>query len=232
MATQPPDTGTSSLFTVLGAVLRPTDEAAAQHKTDFLQLLRQSAPGGEAPKQPGPITEPPPDTSMTTNTINAALDAVAKFEGGYVNDPADPGGETNKGVTLRVLQEVQPGATSADLKKLTSEAARRIFYTRYVDQPGLDKLPDVIQAEAIGLSINAGPDRAIKVLQKAAGVEPDGKLGPATLTAVKKLDNAAVKEAVDNFYIHLVEQKPQLKKFLKGWLNRSAGLNAIPEDKQ
>lgn len=167
---------------------------------------------------------------MTNKTINAALDAAANFEGGYVNDPDDPGGETNKGVTLRTLQSVNPKATSDDLKKLTGDGARKIFRELYVDKPGLDKLPDVLQAEAVGLSINAGASRAIKVLQKAAGVEQDGKLGPVTLAAVRKLDNNAVKEAVDDFYIGLVEQRPKLKKFLKGWLNRSAGMSAIPLD--
>lgn len=170
------------------------------------------------------------ETDMTQKTINTALDKVGLIEGGYVNDPRDPGGETNHGVTLKFLQSVRKGATSADLKALTKDAARELFDEHFVKKPGLDKLADVVQAEAIGLAINAGPAQAIRVLQRAAGVKADGVIGSRTIEAVAALTNDKVKEAVDNFYIDLVQKRPDLRVFLKGWLNRSATLNSIPED--
>lgn len=170
------------------------------------------------------------EDEVTQKTINAALDKVAGIEGGYVNDPSDSGGETNHGVTLKFLKSVQPGATSADLKALDKAQARALFDQHFVKAPGIHRLPDVAQAEAVALSINAGPTAAIKVLQRAAGVEADGKIGPGTIAAVKKLSNDQIKAAVDGFYQRIVDRDPSQKRFLKGWLNRSATISSIPED--
>lgn len=168
--------------------------------------------------------------NMTEKTINAALDKVQAIEGGLVNDPVDPGGLTNRGVTLKFLQSVRPEATEKDLRALTAEDARGLFRQEFVDKVGIDRLPDRVQAEAIGLAINAGPARAIRVLQAAAGAKDDGKVGPKTIEALKGLTDAQVKAAVDDYYISLVERKPELSKFLRGWLNRSASLASVPED--
>lgn len=170
------------------------------------------------------------ENTMTEKTISTTLDKVGVIEGGYVNHPNDPGGETNHGVTLRFLQSVRPGATSKDLKALTKEDARAMFDEHFVRRPGFDQLPDVVQAEAVALGINAGVPTAIRVLQRAAGVEQDGHLGPETLAAVKKVDNATIKNAVDDYYRRIVKKNPKLGVFLKGWLKRSASINAIPHD--
>lgn len=193
---------------------------------------------GEGEPEPNP--DPTVDTAvhqptqpvepMTLKTINTALDKVANFEGGYVNDPVDRGGETNHGVTLKFLRSVQPDAGSAELKRLTKEDARRLFFTHFVDKPGINKLPDVALAEAVSLSINAGPKAAIRVLQRAAGVPADGVIGPVTIKAVEALTNDQIKVAVDNFYHSIVKSNPSQGRFLKGWLNRSAVISSIPED--
>lgn len=168
---------------------------------------------------------------MTIKTIHAALDAVSLFEGGYSNDPDDPGGETNHGVTIGFLQSVRPKATSEDLKKLTKAEARQMFLRHFVLLPKIDMLPDVLQAEVVGLSINAGPRQAIKVVQYLVGIRRDGCIGPDTLKAAQGLTNEDIKRGVDNYYLGLVKARPELAKYIKGWLNRSAGLSAIPEDK-
>lgn len=181
----------------------------------------------------GIVDQPDPqqqDDDMTQKTINAALDKVSGIEGGYVNDPVDRGGETNHGITLKFLQSVQPGATSASLKALDKKQARVLFDQHFVKAPGLNKLPDVAQAEAVALSINAGPTRAIKVLQRAAGVEEDGRIGPGTIAAIKRLTNDQIKVAVDGYYHGIVKANPSQKRFLNGWLNRSAIVSSIPED--
>lgn len=176
------------------------------------------------------LIQPKEEQSMTQRTIDAALNQVQLIEGGYSDDPRDPGGPTNHGVTLKFLKQVRPGATLDDLKALTKDEARSLFREEFVMKPGIDRLPDRVQAEAIGLSINAGPSRAVKVLQAAAGVEADGKVGPKTIAALEKLSDAQVKAAVDDFYRDLVQRRPDLQPFLKGWLNRSAALASIPED--
>jgi lysozyme family protein len=82
------------------------------------------------------------------------------------------------------------------------------------------------------MAINAGPSRAIKLLQKSAGVTADGKLGPKTLEAVKTVDNNSYVDARNNFYTGLVKQNPEkYSKFEKGWVNRSNSFKeTAPED--
>lgn len=170
------------------------------------------------------------EADMTEKTISKTLDTVGVLEGGYVNHPSDPGGETNHGVTLGFLRQVKPNATSADLKALTKDDARAIFDEHFVRRPGFDQLPDAVQAEAVALGINAGIPRAVKVLQQAAGVKEDGHLGPSTLNALRGVSNEKIRAAVDGYYQRLVARRPELGVFLKGWLKRSANINAIPED--
>jgi murein L,D-transpeptidase YcbB/YkuD len=168
--------------------------------------------------------------NMTRRTVETALQKVAGIEGGYSNHPNDTGGPTNHGVTLKTLQGLKPGATLGDLKALDKAEAMDIFREEYVDKPGIHKLPDIVQAEMVALSVNAGPRGAIKALQKGMGLTADGVLGPATVAAASNLTNDQIKDIVDNFYRAIVARNPSQKVFLKGWLNRSAIVNSIPED--
>lgn len=224
-----------TLSNIMGLLVRPSEQpiadttpSAKQDRTGIRLLAQDYLSKDSNGIVKVPLKQEPED--MTEKTINATLDKVGVIEGGYVNNPNDRGGETNHGVTLRFLQSVQPGATSADLKGLTKDKARKLFDEHFVRRPGFDQLPDVVQAEAVALGINAGIPRAIKVLQKAAGVKQDGHLGPETLAAVKGLSNEEIKQAVDQYYIDLVERNPSQRQFLKGWLNRSASISSIPED--
>ncbi len=167
---------------------------------------------------------------MTQQTILRALDAVGAVEGGYVNDPDDPGGETNHGVTIGFLKSIRPGSGSDDLKRLTKEEARSIFYSHFVVLPGIHRLPDVVQAEMVGLSVNAGPKAAIKVLQQICGSVVDGSIGPNTIRAAQGVSNEDIKRAVDGFYHDVVARRPTSAKYIKGWLRRSQMMNQIPLD--
>src|SRR5690606_8907906 len=112
-----------------------------------------------------------------------ALEKVLKHEGGFVNHPADPGGATNKGITIKVYQQFKKGATVADLKKITDAEVSAIYRKNYWDAVKADQLPSGLDYAVFDFAVNSGPSRAAKCLQETLGVTVDGKIGPRTLAA-------------------------------------------------
>lgn len=113
------------------------------------------------------------------DAFDKALAFVLKHEGGYVNDPRDPGGETNFGIS----KAAYPGV---DIKALTREGAAAIYRRDYWDRAGCGNLPAGVAFFHFDTAVNQGPGAAAKFLQLAAGVEADGKIGPKTLAAVQR----------------------------------------------
>lgn len=165
------------------------------------------------------------------------LPIVLKFEGGYANDPTDPGGETNKGITMAVFREcshellgVDP--TSSSLKALTDVQAGIIYKARYWDKMQGDSIRTQELANIVcDFYVNAGTN-ATKLLQRVvngmgATVVEDGVIGPATLQALTKLPTEQVYRAYKQgriaYYKTLGRRFPQ---FLEGWLKR---VNSFPE---
>lgn len=161
-------------------------------------------------------------------------------EGGFVNDPADPGGPTNHGVTLATLQAAGRDLTGdgridiADVQALTREDAIALFLTRYFDRPGLSRLPEALQPQVFDMYVNAGA-MAVKILQrvlKAAGhrLRDDGILGPATLAACEAETDLPNRYAIArrDFYYALAEARPASRKYAcrrdggkGGWITRA-----------
>lgn len=163
---------------------------------------------------------------------------LLQHEGGFVNDPADPGGATNKGVTLatfnRCAQSLLGVAPSlATLRALTDEQAGKIYKALYWDairgdQIVLQPLADIV----FDFYVNAGA-QAVRLLQRVVndlGASPqiaiDGVMGAGTMAALGKADAYAVyaryKQGRADYYKALADRRPSLAKFLKGWLNRVA----------
>lgn len=117
-----------------------------------------------------------------------ALKLVLHYEGGYVNNAADPGGPTNKGITLANYRRfVKSNGTIADLKAITDQEVAKVYRKQYWDVVKGDDLPDGIDFATFDYGVNSGPQRAIKHLQSVVGATPDGKIGPATLSAIKAI---------------------------------------------
>ncbi len=170
-----------------------------------------------------------------------AQEIVAR-EGGYVNDPADPGGPTQYGVTLGTLRALARDVnadgvvTVADVRALSAAQAVEIFLTRYFDRPGLCLLPAALQASVFDMYVNAGPT-AIKLLQRVLNAQGhklrcDGVLGPATLAAVNTCDAQALVDlygvARRDFYYQLADARPASRKYALrrdggkgGWITRA-----------
>lgn len=120
-----------------------------------------------------------------------SVTAVLKHEGGFVDHPRDPGGATNKGITIANFRRyVKPNGTVADLKELTTEQAETVYRRQYWDAVSGAELPDGVDFAVFDFGVNSGPDRAIKYLQRIAGAAQDGRIGPATLKAVRAIPHA------------------------------------------
>lgn len=123
---------------------------------------------------------------MASENFSDALKRVLVHEGGWSDHPADPGGATMKGVTLANFRRfVKPDATKADLRKIT-DAQIAVVYRRYYWDVVLGaELPAGVDYAVFDFAVNSGPSRAAKYLQSIVGAVQDGKIGPATLKAVR-----------------------------------------------
>lgn len=136
---------------------------------------------------------------------------------GYVNDPADSGGETKFGVA----KNANP---TLNIKSMTWEDAKAVYYRKYWLASSCDKLPPQVAKIVFDGSINHGVDKSLKFMQRAIGVLEDGNIGPLTLAKINGLDQIAVCNKIsdirEKFYKDIVAAKPTQAKFLNGWLRR------------
>lgn len=145
------------------------------------------------------------------------IGSTLQHEGGYVNNPADPGGETNFGITKRDHPDV-------DIRNLTVDGAKSIYREEYWKPWMGEILSQVVASKVFDMGVNMGIGTAVKILQKALGVAVDGVFGPGTLAAVNNASDAllpAYKQALAAHYQAIVAAKPAEAKFLNGWLARA-----------
>ena len=159
---------------------------------------------------------------MISNWDNA-FKLMLKSEGGYVNNPADPGGMTNLGVTKATWENwVGRESDEAEMRGLTPEKVEPLYKKKYWDAVRGDELPAGLDYLMFDFAVNAGAGRAIKTLQTAIEVTPDGGFGPMTMAAVQAVDPVELIErfsqAKEDFYRSLTT----FSTFGKGWLNRVA----------
>ena len=158
---------------------------------------------------------------MASENWIKSLEAIQHHEGGYVNHPKDPGGETNLGVTKRVYEDF--GGTK-NMKDLTREDVEPIYKKNYWDRVKGDHLPAGLDLCVFDFGVNAGTGRAAKYLQTLIGTVADGGIGPNTL---KTLDSYIQKNGIENtiksyqadrqkFY----ESLDTFATFGKGWTRR------------
>jgi lysozyme family protein len=147
--------------------------------------------------------------------FDQAFERLIGHEGGYVNDPRDPGGETKFGISKRSYP-------AEDIKALTLERAKAIYRRDFWGVAGCDAVPDAIKFDLFDMAVNSGPVTAIKTLQRSAGVTPDGLLGPITLQA---LNSTPAPRLVARFNGNRLDFMTDLKTwpvFGKGWAKRVA----------
>ena len=161
--------------------------------------------------------------------IDELITEVMKAEGWdtYTDHPADRGGPTKWGITLKAWQEWRAHDVSADDVKAITEPQARDFYEKlYVIGPSFHLLPDRIIPLAVDCGVNHGTGRASKWVQEAVGTKQDGVLGPISLKAAQDSNHIATYLQIVatrvKFYGRLVSKDHTQAVFASGWNNRAA----------
>lgn len=169
------------------------------------------------------------------------IGAAIALEGGYVNHKADPGGETNMGITVQVARE---NGYTGPMRTLPREVAESIYYDRYLVAPGLAPLISIdaaVTEELFDTTVNMGPPRPSRWFQDGINalcgtrLAVDGQIGARTIAAYsacqkeagavklcgRMLDRLDTKQRAE--YDRLVRVNPNLKAFHKGWIAHRIG---------
>lgn len=156
------------------------------------------------------------------------IEDILRREGGFVDHAADRGGPTNFGITQATLAEWRGRPASIDdVKSLTSNEAREIYREQYIVRPGFLGIEnEAIRALVIDSAVNHGIKPAVKLLQNAARVFPDGIFGPNTKDAVNRMTSSVLYRrlcaARVRLYGDIITGRPSQAVFAKGWANRVA----------
>lgn len=178
-------------------------------------------------------------------TVRQIAEEIVAREGGYVNDPDDPGGATKYGVTLGTMRRLGLDLTGdgavglADVQALTRGQAADIFITHYFERPRIGEMPAALQPSLFDMYVNAGAN-AVRILQRLLremgfGVAVDGVIGPQTLGAARDAaqpDPVALCDAYGvarrNYYFQLADARPASRKYAQsraggkgGWILRA-----------
>ena len=156
------------------------------------------------------------------DNFEQCLALVLKSEGGYVNNPKDPGGRTNLGVTQKVWEDwVGHPVEEADMKALGPQDVAPLYKKQYWDKISGDSLPLGIDYAAFDMAVNSGVGRAAKTLQQVLGVTPvDGQIGPATLRACEAVNAREIATRICEARLAFLQSLPTYATFGKGWSSR------------
>lgn len=155
------------------------------------------------------------------NRFEICIPRILKHEGGFVDHPSDPGGATNKGITISTFRRhIKKDGTVADLKKMTTAQAVKVYKAEYWDKVRGDDLPVGVDYAVADFGVNSGPSRGIKHLQRAVGVTEDGVIGPATMAAIKRVAPAVIVQRITDSRMAFLRGLKTWGTFGKGWTRR------------
>jgi lysozyme family protein len=157
--------------------------------------------------------------------FDRALMLVLQCEGGYVDHPRDPGGATNKGITLATLSAWRgKPCTKTDVKNLTTEEAKQIYRAKYWNNVRADELPSGVDYVVFDYAVNSGISRSAKALQTLVGTTADGVIGPFTVKAVERyVEQNGAERTIQNLCdrrLSWLKTLPTWVTFGRGWKNR------------
>jgi lysozyme family protein len=147
--------------------------------------------------------------------FDQCFDALISSEGGYVNNPSDPGGETKFGISKRAYPQL-------DIKNLTVTDAKAIYKRDYWDRAQCDKLPAGLCFDIFDTAVNSGIGQAIRFLQRSVGCADDGVMGNVTLSAILREDADAVQARFNGIRLDFMTRLSTWDTFGKGWARRIA----------
>lgn len=178
-------------------------------------------------------------------TVRAIAEGIVAREGGFVDDPDDPGGATNHGVTIHTMRALgidvdgDGDVDVADVRALPRARAVDVFIENYYRRIGIETLPEPLQASVFDMQVNAG-DNAVRILQRLLcqmgnEVAVDGRIGPRTAAAAHAALKAAPAHLCDAYgiarrgwYYALADRRPSARKYARrrdggkgGWIVRA-----------
>lgn len=148
-----------------------------------------------------------------------AFERLLGHEGGFVDHPEDPGGATRWGITQRIARK---HGYTGDMRNFPVEEARRIARAEYWDKVRADDVPDALRFDLFDGAYNSGPPQAIKWLQRAAGADDDGMIGPKTLTAVRAANPHLLAKRYNGHRLQFMTDLKTWPTFGRGWARRIA----------
>ena len=155
---------------------------------------------------------------MAAENWEKCLETILHHEGGYVNHPKDPGGETNLGVTKRVYEEW--GGTK-EMKDLEVADVEPIYKKNYWDRIRGDDLPSGLDWAAMDWGVNSGTGRPAKVIQRFVSAKQDGAIGPQTLRLIAENDPGDMIQYLYEQRQKFYERLKTFETFGRGWTRRN-----------
>lgn len=178
-------------------------------------------------------------------SVEEIAQSIVRREGGFVNDPDDPGGATNFGVTIHTMRRLGMDLNrdgkidTTDVRALTREQAVEVFVEYYFERPGIASLPGVLQASVFDMYVNAGSN-AVRILQRMLvemgyDLSVDGQIGPQTIRIAHEAYLDAPMHLADaygiarrDYYYALADRRPASRKYARrqngekgGWITRA-----------
>lgn len=144
-----------------------------------------------------------------------AFERVIGYEGGYVFDPRDAGGETKYGISKRAYPNL-------DIKNLTLDQAKEIYRRDYWNRLHLDEIPDCVRFDLFDAAVNSGVSAAAKFLQRAAGTNADGVIGKLTIAAANGIDPERLDKRLSGYRLQYLADLSSFPTFGRGWVRRVA----------
>lgn len=154
------------------------------------------------------------------SAFDRAFSFVAGAEGGYVNDPHDPGGETKFGISRRAYPHLS-------IAHLTIDDARALYYRDYWRAAGCEHLPPQVAIALFDCAVNQGVGRAKRLLQRAVGVRADGKIGPITRAAIASADPTNLLLDFLSHRLRAYAMTRNTSRYMRGWSRRVLSLHAF-----
>lgn len=158
------------------------------------------------------------------SAFDRAIARVFAHEGGYVDHPHDPGGATNRGITLKTLAKWRGVdwryLPKSEVYNLTADEAKAIYKARYWDSVRGDDLPAGLAYAMFDYGVNSGPRRAIIALQSILGVTADGIIGGMTLRAIRGRNEAELIRFLQSQRLSFMQRLRHWRHFARGWTKR------------
>ena len=220
---------TDSHVILLGGNQSDAVTVAAFDRSRVLGYRLPSAAAVSEPRPPAASPAEPLEAPLAGDSVfERALASVLAFEGGWSDDPFDPGGATNKGITIGEFARERGIALSSDtigdlkyaLRRISDAEVRRIYLERYWHPAACPSFPPALALFHFDAAVNQGVAGAARMLQAAVGVPVDGEIGPITLSAVRGSDPGTVLQRYAENRRRHYRSLGHFWRFGRGWLRR------------